>query len=352
MPIQGNFAAEIRAMVTNLVDADKMNIGNAIFQSVFGIDDFTRYHQLVTGVRDGGKVPIILAGNDYGSMPAGDEKSCEFNECDVDIQYSSQTWSLGEYNCKIPICLRTLDEDFLVFWNMYRQRLEDPLERPDYKAFLSFLTEKVENRIKGTQWRVGYLGDKSSTNNLINNNNGYFVQAEAGSGTKINLPQANPTPEEIYEALTEAYNAASEKVWFSEKDVVWRMTYAMAAKFVAFLNTKADLSQYNCDCINPDALTTGRRFKVEGLTIYGIPVHAHREIDGSMAAVSQTNKFQALLIRESNQLLGTNETDNLSEFDIWYSKDDKKIYIESLVYMGVSIPLEDEYVFITNEVTP
>lgn len=352
MPVQGNFATTIRAMVTDLVTADKVDINEAIFQSTFGISDFVRYHQLITGVRNGGLVPIILAGDNYGAMPAGDEKSCVFNECDLDVDYSTKKWDLGEYNCRIPICMRSFDEDFLVFWNMYRQRLENPLDKPDHQAFLSYLSEKVENNIKGAQWRVGYLGDKSATTNaLIRNNNGFFTQAEAGEGEKINLPQANPTAEQIYAALEQAYNTAIEFPWFSESDVVWKMTYAMAAKFVAFLNTKADLSQYNCDCINPDSLVAGRRFKVEGLTIFGIPVEAHREIDGSMAAISQTNKFQALLIRKSNMLIGTNETENLSEFDIWYSKDDKKVYIEALLYMGVSIPL-DEYVYITNDVTP
>lgn len=352
MPIQGNFATTIRQMVTDLVTADKTRIDNAIFQSTFGISDFVRYHTLVTGVRDGSLVPIVLAGNDFGSMPGGDEKACTFNTCDVDINYSTKKWDLGYYDCRIPICMSNFDEDFLIFWNMYRTKMENPLEVPDAQALLDFIISKVENRIKGTQWRVGYLGDAASANALINKNNGYFVQAEAGTGTKINLAVADPTPEQIYQALQDAYNAAAGKIWFSETDVVWKMTYAMAAKFVAFLNTKADLSMYNCDCINPDALVSGRRFTIEGLRIFGIPVEVHREIDLSMAAVTQTNVFQALLIRKSNLLIGTNTTDKLDKFRIFYVEKDDMIYIDSAVYMGVSIPLDDEYVYITNEVTP
>ena len=352
MPLQGNFATTIRQMVTDLVTADKVNISEAIFQSTFAISDFSRYHTLITGVRDGALVPIVLAGDDYGSMPGGDEKSCVLNTCDIDINYSTKKWDLGWYDCRIPICMNSFDEDFLIFWNMYRMKMENPLEVPDAQAFLTFLTDKVENRIKGTQWRVGYLGDSSSANALINKNNGYFVQAEAGDGIKLNFAQANPTPEQIYAMLEDAYNQASGLLWSSESDVVWKMTYAMASKFVAFLNTRADLSQYNCDCINPDAIVAGRRFAVEGLRIFGIPVEVHREIDGSMNAVGQTNKFQALLIRKSNMLIGVNSTDKMEKFRIYYVEKDDMIYIESAVYMGVSIPLDNEYVYISNDVTP
>lgn len=351
MPLQGNFATSIRALVENLTDAEKMNINEAIFESAFSISDFPASHRVLTGVRNGTKVPIILAGDDYGSMPGGDENSCDFNECDIDIQYSGKNWDLGYYNCRIPICMNSFDEDFLVFWNMYRHNMENPLDQPDTKAFLNFISDKVENRIRGTQWRIGYLGDNASANTLINKNDGYFVQAEAGAGSKVNIAQADPTGEQIYAALQQAYNLAADEVWFEEKDLVWRMTHAMAAKFVAFLNNLSDLSPYNCDCINPDAITSGRRFTVKGLTILGIPVKAQREIDLSMKAVGQTNKFQALLIRESNQLTGVNESKGFSKFRIFYVEKDDKIYIDSAVYMGVSIPL-DEYVYITNDVTP
>lgn len=354
MALQGNFATAIGDLVTDLTKADKVNINEAIFQSTFAVGSFTQAHNLITNVRNGKLQPIVLTNDIYGAMPVGDETSCELNACDITPNYSAREWCLAEYNCRREICMRSFDEEFLVFWNMYRQRLEDPTSEPDDSAFLDFITNIIEQQIQGTQWRVGYWGDTAETeNDLINGCDGYFVQAEAGAGEKIDLVVAGtePTAEEIYAALEEAYEyATTQTVWGGESDLVWKMSYAMASKMVSFLNTKADLSLYNCDCLNPDAIVAGRRFNVQGLRIFGIPVEAHREIDLSMSAAGGTgnDKFKALLIRKSNLLIGTNTTDKLEDFDIFYDKITRKIFIDSMVYLGVMIPL-DEYVYISEQ---
>lgn len=349
MAIEGNFKVGIADLVTSLTEADKVNINEAIFQATFGTSDITSSHTLLTGVRDGKLVPIVKSGDDFGSMAAGDEKSCELNECDLPTEYASKKWNLGEYNCRVPICMRSFDEDFLVFWNMYRQRLDNPLDTPDAQAFLDFLSDKAERRIKGTSWRVAYFGDEDSANSLIENNDGFIVQALAGDGDKIQITQADPTGEEIYNYLSDAYEFASDKIWFEETDLVWKMTYKMASKLVSFLNKQADLSPYNCDCINPDAITNTRRFTVSGLRVFGIPVEAHRELDGSLNALGSTYTYQALLIRKSNLLIGTNTQDKMEMFDIFFDKKDRKIYMDMMVYIGASIPLDEEYVLITNQ---
>ena len=72
---------------------------------------------------------------------------------------------------------------------------------------------------------------------------------------------------------------------------------------------------------------------------------AHREIDLSGNAIAATDLFQALLTRKSNLLVGTNTSDKLEGFDIFFDKLSRKIYIDSMVYLGVMIPLDD-YVLI------
>jgi len=351
MGLQGNFATAVADLVDSLVAADKVNINEAIFQSVFGVGNFSQSHTLLTERRNGQLQPIVLANDYYGSMPVGDETSCDLNECDLTPNYSAKEWCLAEYNCRLSICMRSFDENFLLFWNMYRQRLDDPTTEPDAQAFLDYITDIVEKSVMGTQWRTGYWGDTAETeNDLINGCDGFFVQAEAGDGEKIDIVAAGaePTADEIYAALQEAYEyATTETAWGMEADVVWKMTYATAAKLVSWLNTNADLSQYNCDCINPDAIVQGRRFNVEGLRVFGIPVEAHREIDLSMTAAGKSgnDKYQALLIRKSNLLVGVNTTDKMEGFDIFFDKVTRKVYIDSMIHSGVMIPL-DEYVYI------
>lgn len=349
MALQGNFGTALADLVDGLLPADIMNINEAIWQDTFGVSSFANAHTLITNRRNGQVQPIVLANDYYGSMPVGDEKDCDLNDCDIAPNYSAKEWCLAEYNCRLALCMRTFDEEFLVFWNMYRQRLEDPTQEPDAQAFLDYITEIVQNRTLGTMWRVGYHGDVSDeSNDLINGCNGYFVQADAGAGKKVGVTTAGvePTGEEIYAALQEAYEYAGDQIWGAEADLVWKMTNAMATKLVTFLNTSADLSQYNCDCISPDAVVAGRRFNVSGLRIFGIPVEAHREIDLSMAAAGVTDKFQALLIRKSNLLVGTNTADKMEGFDMFFDRVSRKVYIDALVNLGVMIPL-DEYVYIT-----
>lgn len=351
MALQGNFATAIGDLVTDLVAADKVNINEAIWQETFGVGSFAQSHTLLTDRRNGQVQPILLSNDYYGAMPAGTETSCDLNECDLTPNYSAKEWCLAEYNCRLALCMRNFDEEFLVFWNQYRQRLEDPTTEPDAQAFLDYIEMIVRNQVLGTQWRVGYWGDTAATeNDLINGCDGFFAQAAAGSGEKIQLTPAGaePTGLEIYNVMQEAYKYAVQQIWGGQTDVVWKTTYATAAKLVAWLNTMTDTSQYNCDCYDPNGIVATRRFNVEGLRIFGIPVEAHREIDLSMTAAGATDKYQILLVRKSNLLIGTNTSDKMEGFDMFYDKVTRKVYIDSMVYLGVMIPL-DEYVYISEQ---
>lgn len=351
MALEGNFSTAIVDLVEDLVTADKVNINQAIFQETFGIGSFVNSHSLRTGVRPGSLISIVLAGDNYCAMPAGDELSCELNDCDLTPQYQAKKWDLAEYNCRIPICMRTFDENFLAFWNMYRQRLDNPLEAPDAQAFLTYITTQVERNILGAQWRVGYWGDTSATtNNLINANNGYFVQAEAGSGIKASITSAGaePTAEEILDSIEAALGQASNQMWLGADDVVIKMSWTVANKIAMYLNRVNRQNPYNCDCVSADGIVSADRFSVEGLRLFGYRVEAHREIDGGAGCVTDADVNKILIARKSNLLVGTNELDKMSMFDIFYDKRDRMIYVDSAIYLGVSIPL-DEYIYLTVE---
>ena len=350
MALQGNFATAIGDLVDNLVASDIANINEAIFEESFLVGSFSQAHTLITNRRTGQVQPILLSEDYYGSMPVGDQTSCALNSCDITPVYSAKEWCLAEYNCRYDICMRSFDEEFLMFWNMYRQGLEDPTTEPDAQAFLDYIENTVKQRIQGTQWRTGYWGDTANEGNtLINGCDGYFAQADAGTGEKVDLvvAGAEPTALEIYAAMQQAYEFGINSVWGANPDVVWKTTYAVAAKLVAWLNNMGDTSQYNCECYDANGITSARSFNVDGLRIFGIPVEAHREIDLSASAAGKTqiDKYQILLIRKSNLLVGVNTDAKMEGFDMFYDKTDRKIYIDTLVKLGVMIPLE-EYVYI------
>lgn len=355
MAISGNFDTALLSLVEDLVTADKVNINEAIFQQTFGVGNFVSAHSLRTGVRHGGVIPIVLNEDNYCAMPVADN-DCSKNECDLPTNYDGKKWDLGTYNCRVPICMKSLDENFLAFWNTYKQGLNDPLTTPDAQALLNYLTGKVEQNILAAQWRVGYWGDTSVTsNNLINGNNGYFVLAHAGNGTKINVDPAGTamTGQEWLDAIYTAIETASENdPWFSASDLVIKMDFGVAYKIINTLNRLGLNSPYNCDCVYADGYVNAQRFTVEGLRIAGIRVEAHREIGlaGKAVCVGATSE-NVLIAKKSELLVGTNHADRLDELDIFFDKKDRKIYIDYEMQMGVMLPTDDYILLTTDPVT-
>ena len=139
MALQGNFATAVSDLVDSLVAADKLNINEAIWQQTFGVGNFAQGTYLITERRNGQLQPIVLSNDYYGSMPVGDEQTATLTVATLTPNYATKEWCLAEYNCRLEICMRSFDENFLLFWNMYRQRLDDPTVTPDAQAFLDYI---------------------------------------------------------------------------------------------------------------------------------------------------------------------------------------------------------------------
>jgi len=351
MAITTNFSNKVISLVNDLTAADKVNINEAIFQETFALSKFTNAHTIRNGVRDGNIIPIILNGDTYCAMPVSDPTSCDLPEGNLNLNFSAKKWRLAEYAQRIPICMRQFDEQFLAFWNMYRQRLDNPTTTPDAQAFLTFITEQVENAIIGTQWRAGYFGDTASTSGLVKGNDGFFVQAQAGNGHKAQITKAGaePTGEELLKAIETALNENADQFWLGTDDVVIKTSWAVANKIVIYLNSLDRLSPYNCTCVNANGIVRSDKFGVDGLRLFGYKVEAHREIDGSAICTGVAgNKYQIIIARKSNLLAGTNTLDKLEGFDMFYDQVSRKIFIDSTVYLGVAIAL-DEYIYLTTD---
>lgn len=342
MAFNTTFKTGITDAVTSLTSAEKLSMQNVIYGGVSEISEFASKYNVLTGIRNGSKVPIILAGNNYGALSASDN-DCSMNECDLGDTYSNKTWVLGAYDCRLPICINSFEEDFKLFWGMYSQTLEDPTIEPDKKAFLAYVNYKAQQNIQGALWRTSHWGDTTSANALISKNNGFWTEAEAGDGVKVTIPAGEQTGEQIYNLLSQAYISAGGLDWFDESKLVWKLSNKTARTLVTWLNTLSDKSMYNCDCIDPTKVVAGRNFSIDNLTIFGIPVKAEREGDESGKVVGQNPDHRFLLIKESNLLVGTETQNHLDQFDIFYDKKDRKIYVDIAIEIGSAIPL-DEYV--------
>ncbi len=373
MAITTNFTEEITDIVGSLTKTEKMQFSEALFKGSVEVTDLTKEHTVLTGVRHGNYVPIIDDQASYESFPFSNPNACAVPECDLDTNYSTEKWDLGLIECKVPICLRSFDDDFLVFWNQYKMVQTDAEKNEgEYleSALIQFLFDKFKRNHLAAQWRGAYFGDKASSSALFNGIDGWFTQAEADSSHVVtiaenagaNFTAQRLTGERIYEILLEMYQKYFLGSWFTDKPVEFRMTKQNAMILTLYYNT---LNDKKCcegvQILDPEKVSEAPAFDYQRLTFYGIPIKVMNiwdEVinkttelnpgwDGKKIAnpnAKRVNPNRILLTYSSNLLLGTQEQSNLNFFDIWFSRDDDKIYMKGGSYFGASIPEKDNYI--------
>lgn len=361
MAYTDNFVADVVSLVDSLEAAEKLEFSNLLFTKSFGVDSIEDSHTVVNGVRQGNLIPILKDNPDYESFPFVDENACVITDCDLDSEYSTHAWDLGLMECRVGICMRSFNESFNLFWKQYKQTQEGDADLDT--AFLQYLGKKFNTNLEAAKWRAAYFGDTASLSAYFNRIDGFFTQMEAGNADQVIEIAKNDgatfalqkmTGEEVYNTLAAMYNRAGEYPWFDDTIMGFKITRAMGAALVTWLNSLSDLRDVNCDCYSPDNITAKRRFTLDGLRVFGLPVSVRPEFDGVIngtaelngggGAAARINPNRAILTYRDNLLIGTTEVDALQSFDVWHSKDDKKIYLEGSSYIGAGLPMVEEYI--------
>lgn len=357
-----NFVAELLPLVNDLNGADGLQFSKLLFEKTFLASDITKSHTVVTGVRNGSLVPILSDMPNYESFPFVSASSCDTTECDLNANYSAYKWELGLISCRIPICLRTFDDNFLIFWNSYKMLNPAKVDGVYLKtALLQYITNLVKNNLEAAKWRVEYFADKASTSPLFNGFNGWFVQMAANpslvvpivKNTALTYALQKQTGLEVYETLVAMEELYLEQDWADTKPMVYKITKRQASALASYLNTLKDTACCEgIERLNPDNIAS-KTFYFDKLAFHGVPLEVHAEWDavinqtaelnggGGLAARVDPNRI--ILTSKDNMLIGTEEKDDLSMFDIFYEKKDKKVYIDAEAYLGAAVPLK-EYV--------
>lgn len=355
MAYTDNFADALISLVDDIVGAEKMELNQVLYEDAYENSNLAQEHEIITGVRTGHVIPILNNTPNPDSFPFVDETSCETEECDVGAEWSARRWELGLMECRVGICLRSFNENFLKFFNVYRQTQEG---EPNLdSALLNFINDRFVSNLVIAEWRAAYFGDKTSGSALYNGIDGFFAQATANADHVVTIDEnAGATfaeqaigGEAAYNYLIEMYDRAGDYEWFDPDMMEFRVTRSMAAKIVTWLNRLGLKAPMNCECIDPNRATARPGFNIEGLTINGIPVRTYKEWDtiinhstelnGGGGDAARVDPHRAILTFRDELLIGTSETDALQSFDIWHSKDDKKVYLEGSSYLGAAIPM-------------
>ncbi|SHJ20313.1 hypothetical protein SAMN05443429_11227 [Cruoricaptor ignavus] len=362
---EGNFRDQIVGMVSDLTSAEKMLFSEAIFTESVDVADIANDHTVITGVRHGSLVPIIDDQPDYQSFPFSDPNVCEIPECDSQLNFSTDRWDLGLIECKTSICLRSFSDEFLVFFRQWKMVQTDQPKNEEYmqSAIVEWMKRKFTTNYLAAQWRVAYFGDKSSNSRFFNGVDGWFTRAEAAGNTIAIAENKGATyaeqelsGERVYEILEQMYVRFYNESWMTDKPVEFRMTKKNAMALALYFNRLSDKSCCNgLQVIDPQKVAGAPAFDYERLTFHNIPIRVMgvwdeiinkttelnsgwngREITNANAA--RVNPNRILLTYKENLLIGTQETSNLNFFDMWYSRDDDKVYMKGGGYFGPAMP--------------
>lgn len=360
MAYTDNFVTELLPLVEDLAGAENMNFSKLLFEKTFLASDITKKHSVVTGVRNGSLVPILSDVPNYESFPFVDASSCDTTECDLNSNYSAYKWELGLISCRIPLCLRTFNDNFLIFWNQYKM-LNPAKVTTQYlrTALLQYLTNMVKNNLEAAKWRVEYFADKASTSPLFNGFNGWFTQMEANAGlivpitknTALTYADQKLTGQEVYDTLVAMEELYLQQEWAGTKPVTYKMTKLNAMTLASYMNSLKDTAC--CDGVerlNPDNIQS-KTFFFDRLSFHGIPIEVMpewdavinntAELNGGGGTNPRVNPNRIILTSKDNLLIGTEERDMLNMLDIFYEKKDKKVYIDAEAYLGAAVPLKE-----------
>lgn len=360
MAYTDNFVEDFLPLVDDLVSAENATYRALIFNKVFVASDIARDHTVVTGVRNGALVPIIDMEPNYNAFPFIDAESCDTTECDLNMNYSGKKWELGLISCRVPICLRTFNDNFLVFWGQYKMLNPAKVDRVYLRtALLQYITDLLVNSFEIAKWRVEYFGSKASASTLLNGFDGWFAQAAAVSSLVVPIAKNDAltyalqqmTGQEVYDTLLAMEAKYLEQEWAGEKPMEYRMSKKMAMTLAAFMNQLKDGAC--CDGVerlNPDNIGS-RFYDYNKLAFHGIPIKVMPEWDkiinnvtalnGGGGTAARVDPNRVLLINKQNLLIGTEEREMLKMLDIFYDKKDKKVYFDLEAYLGASIPLRE-----------
>lgn len=359
MSITTNFKTGLLDLVTDMNTAQYAVLAEALYESTFGVGKITDFHRVVPNVREGRVVPIISTSPTYLSFPYKNPSDCETTECDLDLGFSAKKWEIGMIACKIPICLNTFDENFLLFWGEYKRLWGD--HNLD-GALMKFIFDKFQTELDASVWRTVWFGDRTVPSSDPNYKflrviNGIFTQAESMDGIKIEISENTPVNgvipaiggEKVRLYLETAYREASKTAWFDESKLQFEMTKAMATELVIWLNSLDDKSKTNCECYDVDKVTALKTFSVnKNLFIFGIPIFVHQELDAVITALKLDRPYRALLTQKDNILIGTAEMDQLLDTKVWYSEDQEKVFMRGGSQIGATLVVK-EYVYLGAE---
>ena len=362
--LDNSFVNDIIPLVDSLTSAEKIKLENAIMTPVEAYNEFdtSTLHVNLTGIRNGNIIPIIGDTFNGEAFPFNNATDCSVPVCDTDdIPMSNYKWETGLIECRTSICMRSFNDEFRRFWEGNANDFHEDLN----SALIQYLVSKFRGNLNLAKWRTFYFGDKSFTGasaNYYNGFNGVFTQMQALQPNNVisitqnagadYTAQKNIGGLDIYNYLVEIMDKYQDQLWNDGGVRSFRMTKLTAKKLMNYFNRLEDKTCCgNLEILNSAGVQATKQATLDNMSFDGYPIIVVNEWDalinnnaglnGGGANNPRLDPHRILFTYSANLLCGTENIDTVENFDIWYDKKDKKIYLEGGARLGAGVPLDN-----------
>ncbi len=351
--------------------AFSLEFSKIVYEKYINARSINELHRVETGVKKGDKIPLADKGRNYNYMKSkeGLTSQCDFNECEINVKFSTKKWDTHAYNCEVKLCLKDLTRDFTEYWGLKCKDL-DPKSESDVKnAFIDFLIDWVSEALVASHWvKAWFVSASYPTTSGLYGADALFTQmlgiAQVGSTQRIEIPENKNNdyatqlaldPERGYEVFSALRKKAlkSRTLRGRKKELVILTTEDLAINYQEYLE---DNNQVKC-CYKAD--TTTENYDIDKLNIFGIPIKVMPEWDDIIQGADTegnpyfnelnngtkfTSPHRAVVTYKDNLPVGTCNSDKLDEVEVLYNKHDRRLSIRSEYDLGSNVLIDKDFI--------
>lgn len=338
-----------------------LKFSELVFKKYTETRSILEFNDLKTGIKCNSKIPFADLGNDYRYMKSKEAltSQCDFNECDVNITFSTKTWQTHAYNCQVSICRADLDCEFESYFG---KNCQTDMDKED--LFIQFLVDYVTDKLVKSHWvKTWFTGSSYNTSSDLYGSDGLFVQmlaaAPVGSSNRIEIPensqpdyasQMTLDPERGFKVYSEIQKRLlKNRSLRGIKGLVIHTTEDLAINYMEYLQNN---NQVNC-CYKADV--TQSIYTLDSLNIFGIPIKVVPEFDdiiqgvvGGTPMFSELNNgtvynapHRAFVTYKENIPAGTCDSEKLQNVELLYDPYKRTMNIRTEYEMGSAL-IKDE----------
>jgi len=351
------------SLVTSAPSLSKQDIyllSEALIKSGFMNPTISEFHSVVLGIK--GSKRLLTLGQLSGL--AGFVKAdCDVTTASLTAEIIDKTWSPAYISDRIEQCYEDLMGSFLQ-WGLKNGIAKADLTNTE--MFSLWLEPIIAKFLEEVVLRGAWFGDTAiaaGTNNSLSGGqlkyfnafDGFWKQISALNGGASFVADLTTKNAQITFAL-QRFNSTDTTNQVVTK-ALQNLYYASDLRLreqdrgnLVFIVTQSVMDQYEKERMANAAIDMPYQ-RAEGgftgLAAMGIQVKAFSFLDRMISAYYLTNTaaswflpHRIILTEKSNLMIGVEEEGNLSELDIWYSKDDKKNYTEFAFSMDAKVGLD------------